>query len=256
MADARPDVTRVPSPPRRLASVVVHPARKSVEPDADGFRQVQSRRRWRRVAVPRHPVPAALVGKCFNCLATDHVRADCTFPSRFFNCEREGHHERDCPLPPVTGRPEGKCGRSPARTSSLGRRTPCPGVRHPPDGSHPSRRYAILRPRSQWLMILWVGSRPLRRSRASWRTSTMRLARWLAGMATRRLTRRSASVASRAHFSAVCRRLRRRPGLGPGRRYCNSSRCPGHRSYRRRKTPWRLPCWPLLWALGPRSPRR
>lgn len=92
MADARRDVARAMSPPRRLASIVVHPARMSVEPDTDGFHQVQSRRRWRRVAPPRRPVPAALNGKCFNCLATDHVRAACTFPSHCFNCEREGHH--------------------------------------------------------------------------------------------------------------------------------------------------------------------
>ncbi|XP_021310316.1 uncharacterized protein LOC110433049 [Sorghum bicolor] len=48
-------------PPARLASVVVHPARLSAEPDADGFRTVESRKRWRRCAAQRRPVPANLV---------------------------------------------------------------------------------------------------------------------------------------------------------------------------------------------------
>lgn len=65
-----------PPPQRRLASIVVHPPRMSVEPDADGFRAVESSRRWRRAPAPRRPVPADLVGKCFNCFAGDHIKAE------------------------------------------------------------------------------------------------------------------------------------------------------------------------------------
>jgi hypothetical protein len=124
MGDARRTDAREPSPLRRLASVVVLPTHMSVEPDADSFRQVQSRRRWRRVDAPRSLVPSILEGKCFNCLATDHVRADYTFPSRCFNCEQAGHQAWDCPMPPVCGRNKGKCGRSPARTSGQCRSAP------------------------------------------------------------------------------------------------------------------------------------
>ncbi|CAD6234865.1 unnamed protein product [Miscanthus lutarioriparius] len=90
-------------------------------PDAEGFRQVQSRRRWRRVASPRRPVPSNLVGLCFNCLAGDHVHADCTFPAKCYNCRDVGHQARDCPLPPVAGRWEGKRGRSPPRATGFRR---------------------------------------------------------------------------------------------------------------------------------------
>jgi hypothetical protein len=88
-----------PLPARRLSSLVVHPARLSVEPDSEGFREVHSRRRWRRrpSPVPSWPVPADLVGLCFNCLGDDHVKADCRFPSRCRSCRREGHRARNCP---------------------------------------------------------------------------------------------------------------------------------------------------------------
>lgn len=107
--------------PRHLTSIVVHPPRMSMAPDAEGFRQVRSRRRWRRVASPRRPVPSNLVGLCFNCLAGDHVHADCTFPAKCYNCRDVGHQARDCPHPPVTGRWEGKRGRSPPRASGFRR---------------------------------------------------------------------------------------------------------------------------------------
>lgn len=56
-----------PMPERRLASRIVHPARMSVEPDAEGFRQVHSCRRGRRRVLPRpvRPVPSNLIGLCF-----------------------------------------------------------------------------------------------------------------------------------------------------------------------------------------------
>jgi hypothetical protein len=82
----------------RLASIVVHPARLSTEPDADGFRLVEGRQRWRHAAPPRklRPVPLNLVGLCFNCLRSDHVNANCTFPARCLTCKQEGHRARDC----------------------------------------------------------------------------------------------------------------------------------------------------------------
>lgn len=121
LADARrPSVM---APAAHLASIVVHPTRMSVEPDEDGFRQVQSRRRWRRAAGPRaplaRPVPQNLVGRGFNCLAEDHVGAMCTSPSRCFFCLGEGHQARDCPHAPPVGRGRAKRGQSPCR--GLGR---------------------------------------------------------------------------------------------------------------------------------------
>jgi hypothetical protein len=82
----------------------------SMEPEAEGFRQVHSRRRGRRRVPPRsaRPVPPNLVGLCFDCLACDHVKAACTFLSRCFNCRHEGHRARDHPLAPVAR--EGKRG--------------------------------------------------------------------------------------------------------------------------------------------------
>lgn len=84
----------LPRSPQRL-----HPARLSAEPDAEGFREVHSRRRWRRRPSPARgtQVPADLVGLCFNCLREGHVRADCSFPSRCRACRREGHRARHCP---------------------------------------------------------------------------------------------------------------------------------------------------------------
>ncbi|KAG0526126.1 hypothetical protein BDA96_06G118600 [Sorghum bicolor] len=105
----------VPLQAARLRSVVVHPARLSAEPDAEGFREVHSRRRWRRrpSPVPARPVPPDLIGLCFNCLSDSHVKADYRFPSRYRTCRAEGHRARFCPLgpPPLAG---AKRGRSPA----------------------------------------------------------------------------------------------------------------------------------------------
>lgn len=99
-----------PSRPVGSPAAAAHPPRMSTEPDVDGFREVHSRRRWRRTTAPRRPVPASLVGKCFNCLIESHVKAQCTFPSRCFRCHEEGHHERHCPS---RGSRIGKRGRSP-----------------------------------------------------------------------------------------------------------------------------------------------
>lgn len=78
-------------PSQRLASVVVHPPRLSGQADADGFREIVSRRRWRRRRRPRlntrRSVPRGLEGKCFNCLSTDHVKALCRSLPRCFRCK-------------------------------------------------------------------------------------------------------------------------------------------------------------------------
>jgi hypothetical protein len=117
------------SPPQLRASPVAHPPRALEEPDAAGFYQVRSRRRWRRRSPPMRsrPVPPALVGLCFNCLASSHVKADCVFPARCFNCRCEGHRAAACPLPPLGGKR-----RRPPSRSLLGRRVARrPDVRRP-----------------------------------------------------------------------------------------------------------------------------
>lgn len=103
MADAQRAFRRAgpatPLPADRLRSVVIHPTRLSVEPDMDGYRQVHSRRRWRHWTAPKlaKPVPAVLIGLCFNCLGDDLVKADCKFLSHCPSCRREGHHACYCP---------------------------------------------------------------------------------------------------------------------------------------------------------------
>lgn len=90
---------------RRL-SLVAHPARELVEPDADGFYEVRSYRRWSRRSPPKpsRPVPSALHGLCFNCLASTHVKANYVYPARCFNCFSEGHQAFNNPLLPRPGK--------------------------------------------------------------------------------------------------------------------------------------------------------
>lgn len=117
MRDARRAHPQQTSPCRHLASVVVHPARLFGSPDADGFYSVQSRRRWRRRA-PRKtvkPVPKNLEGLCFNCLADDHVKADCSEEAKCFICRQPGHEARECRLGHCQGRSK-RARSSPRRT--------------------------------------------------------------------------------------------------------------------------------------------
>ena len=105
MADARRPLRRDPPPPRSRSSPVV---------DDDGFTEVVNKRRLRaanrpgrRTNPPRRPIPADLVGRCFNCLAHDHVGSQCTRPSRCLRCEEEGHAARNCKRPRFPGPPRG-----------------------------------------------------------------------------------------------------------------------------------------------------
>lgn len=135
-----------------------HPMRAFGEPDADGFFQVRSRRLGRSRTPPRSPrspcqIPPKLEGCCFRCLATDHIKARCTFLEKCYNCWTEGHRAAVCPFQPRVRTIGAKRGRSPprqvdgrrvlrhgghsrcasadtvsARSASMGRSTPRPRV--------------------------------------------------------------------------------------------------------------------------------
>ncbi|KAG2547535.1 hypothetical protein PVAP13_9KG094700 [Panicum virgatum] len=98
MADAR----RVGQLPRSSSPSLV---------DVDGFRRVVSWRRLREDARRLRPprvcrlVPADLVGRCFNCLAFDHVASQCVHPSRCLRCEQVGHVAKNCKRPRFPGAP-------------------------------------------------------------------------------------------------------------------------------------------------------
>jgi hypothetical protein len=48
---------------------------------------------------PRRPVPRDLIGRCFNCLRTDHVVAACTHLVYCLRCHGEGHQVHTCKRP-------------------------------------------------------------------------------------------------------------------------------------------------------------
>lgn len=102
----------------RKPSLAAHPARLSAEPDTYGYREVHSRRRWRRGLAlgSGKPVPEDLVGLCFNCFAEGHTNAVCMFPLRCRTCRSEGHRARNCPWQNNPLR--AKRGRSPAHVGS------------------------------------------------------------------------------------------------------------------------------------------
>ncbi|CAN6233316.1 unnamed protein product [Urochloa humidicola] len=128
---------------RQVASVVVPVAVpdgvRNVVPE-DGWEEVRRRQRRRRDARPARPtprpVPADLVGKCFNCLESGHVAAACMNEPRCFRCRREGHHSRFCKRgrsPQVGHRRATELGRLhagfPTRTQPLPRAHPAPQAR-------------------------------------------------------------------------------------------------------------------------------
>jgi len=122
MADARR--SQPPSPPRR-ADRSAAGSRAGPLVDEDGFRTVVSRRRIcaelrrSRRPPPRRPVPADLVGRCFNCLAFDHIASQCTQPSRCLHCEAVGHSAKNCKRPRVVNQPWRGRGR-PVRRAGAG----------------------------------------------------------------------------------------------------------------------------------------
>jgi hypothetical protein len=112
-----------PAPPaQRHPSHVSHPACVLVEPDEEGFYEVRSYRCWRCCSPPKlaRLVPPELVGLCFNCLAKNHVKAECIFLAKCYNYLGKGHRASSCPLPPrLFG---AKRGRSPPQAGGGGRR--------------------------------------------------------------------------------------------------------------------------------------
>lgn len=124
-----------PASPCRRASPSTHPARALAEPDADGFYEVRSRRRWRHRSPLRvaWPVPIMLQGLCFNCLTGNHIKRDCVFPARCFNCLQKGHRSSACPLPPR----QGKRGHSSPQAGHGERVAVSRAAPQPPGGSPP-----------------------------------------------------------------------------------------------------------------------
>jgi hypothetical protein len=131
MADARraapPPAARAPPPPPGRPT---RSSRHAPLVDEDGFRLVVSKRRAReerasarqRPMPARRPVPADLVGRCFNCLSYYHVAASCPNPSRCLRCEEVGHSAKNCKRsrqgpPPARGR--GRPVRRPDRDADL-----------------------------------------------------------------------------------------------------------------------------------------
>jgi len=116
MADARRSLHGGGSVPRSHSSPVV---------DEEGFRVVVNKRRARRREgftrrhKARRPVPADLVGRCFNCLAFDHVAARCSRPSRCLRCEETGHVAKNCKRPRYPGPPLRGRGRPVRRTGPV-----------------------------------------------------------------------------------------------------------------------------------------
>jgi hypothetical protein len=67
-----------------------------------GWTRVESRnskKRRLRALRARRPVPGDLVGRCFNCLAEDHLAASCRLGPRCFRCKALGHRSYICPGP-------------------------------------------------------------------------------------------------------------------------------------------------------------
>ncbi|KAJ1289597.1 hypothetical protein BS78_02G176800 [Paspalum vaginatum] len=107
MADAR----RAAAPRgARLRSMVVPSAHVEHFPigvsneEEDGWTTVVHRRRRSSLSRPverrggrlARPVPPELEGRCFNCLAWDHVAAACRASSHCLRCNEEGHRAHDC----------------------------------------------------------------------------------------------------------------------------------------------------------------
>jgi hypothetical protein len=67
-----------------------------------GWTRVESRnskKRHLRTLRARRPVPGDLAGRCFNCLAEDHLAASCRLGPRCFRCKALGHRSYVCSGP-------------------------------------------------------------------------------------------------------------------------------------------------------------
>ena len=75
--------------------------------DPEGWQKALSRgarRRQRRAArPPRRPIPADLVGRCFNCFSPSHTAALCRERTCCFRCRSQGHRSYECPAPIIRG---------------------------------------------------------------------------------------------------------------------------------------------------------
>jgi hypothetical protein len=92
--------------PHGFMAAVRHVMPTQAPPAADGDWQVVShRRKWHQVACvpsppPTHgPMPADLIGRCFNCLHEVHVAAVCMFPSCCLRSHHGGHEARSYKRP-------------------------------------------------------------------------------------------------------------------------------------------------------------
>lgn len=101
-------------------------ARQKLRPsheEEDGWQLVQRHRhckpRRRQAPAPepmKKPLPAAFKGRCLQCLAYDHVRADCHRQVRCLHCNGRWHEAKDCKRPRSPSdqgrqQDEGRCAR-------------------------------------------------------------------------------------------------------------------------------------------------
>ena len=127
---------------------------------ADGWQVFESRsaRRRRQCAAcpPRRPVPADLLGRCFNCFSSAHAAAQCRQRTRCFRCKSLGHRSYECPRSARAARPPRRVAvwrrisvnptptddSFPQRSSRAGRMSgvPMPDVNSSPQRFSPARR--------------------------------------------------------------------------------------------------------------------
>lgn len=88
-------------PPRLRLRSEIHRVEDAAA-EVDGWRVVARRRSRRRgEAQQKRPqrIPAAMDGRCFNCLEKGHWKAACREPTRCLRCARPGHRSFECRRP-------------------------------------------------------------------------------------------------------------------------------------------------------------